>query len=160
MTRRLKIFMSILGLVIIASVGGVGYMKYNSYYGITKTTQSGAYTNIDVTQLKEMLGTGSKGDIKIVDLRRPDEWLKTGVVEGSLQITAFDKRGQLLENFTELFQSQTTPDDQVILICRSGNRSSVVAGAITDHMGYKNVYNVVGGISSWKRKGFPVAKSE
>ncbi|GAB4338727.1 MAG: hypothetical protein Kow00117_20030 [Phototrophicales bacterium] len=46
-------------------------------------------------------------------------------------------------------------DITVILVCATGNRSGMVASALTK-AGYTNVYNLEGGTMSWLRLGLPI----
>ena len=111
------------------------------------------YKDIDIATLKEMQGA----NIKIIDLRRQDEWDGTGVIEGAVKLTAFDRSGNFIDSFPEQFQDQVSTDDKIVLICWSGYRSSRIAEAISDK-GYANVYNVLGGMSAWIEGGNPVIK--
>ena len=45
----------------------------------------------------------------------------------------------------------------ILVYCRSGNRS-VAAGDFLTRRGYKNVFNLLGGIGSWERSGEPLVK--
>ncbi len=103
------------------------------------------YQNIESKELENMLSRG----VKIVDIRRPDEWKKTGTVKGSKRLTAFDGKGRFVSGFPAAFGMIVKPDDEIILICRTGNRSAILAHMLTKQSGYKNVYNVKGGISKW-----------
>lgn len=47
-------------------------------------------------------------------------------------------------------------DTTVVVYCLVGNRSAIVADLLTKY-GYKNIYNLDGGIMSWIREGYPVA---
>ncbi|WP_038059499.1 FKBP-type peptidyl-prolyl cis-trans isomerase [Thioalkalivibrio sp. ALJT] len=85
----------------------------------------------------------------IVDIRRPDEWAETGVIEGSHRITAFDESGELHPEFGPQFTELVQPGDEVILICRVGNRTAALARALADGLGYDEVYNVTDGIMAW-----------
>ncbi len=44
-------------------------------------------------------------------------------------------------------------DEEIILYCRSGNRSGVAAHLL-EMLGYKNVKNLVGGMLDWNSKNF------
>lgn len=112
------------------------------------------YENIDNTQLKELLARG----VKMVDVRRADEWQQTGVVAGSRKLTAFDGRGQFNRDFPSLFQEFVGPNEEIIVICRVGNRSSVVSQMLTQQAGYTKVYNVTDGIMDWIEADNPVVK--
>ncbi|MCP5366343.1 MAG: FKBP-type peptidyl-prolyl cis-trans isomerase [Hyphomicrobiales bacterium] len=108
------------------------------------------YDNVDNGDLKALLARG----VVLVDLRRDDEWQKTGVVAGSRLVTAFDKRGKLRPEFLSEFKQHVTGKDQeVVLICRTGNRSAVIAQALTEQLGYQHIHNVQHGITKWIRDG-------
>ena len=49
-------------------------------------------------------------------------------------------------------------DEDLILICRSGNRSSVIANFLAERAGYTKVYNVSEGILKWIDDGNPVVQ--
>ncbi len=112
------------------------------------------YSNVDNGALKALLDKGTK----LVDVRRQDEWDQTGVIEGSARLTAFDARGNFNRDFPAAFQSLVAPDEAVVLICRTGNRSAVIANMLTEQAGYTKVYNVTDGIVKWIKDGHPVVK--
>lgn len=112
------------------------------------------YKNIDNAQLKDMQGR----NVTVVDIRRQDEWNRTGVVEGSHKLTAFDKRGNFIRSFVAELAAIADPEKEVIFICQHGNRSAVIANFLTQQRGYENVYNVTQGISHWIKDGQPVVK--
>jgi len=58
--------------------------------------------------------------VTVVDIREPWEWEQTGVIEGSHLITAFDAQGRLQPDFLPRFTTLVQPDDEVVLICRTG----------------------------------------
>lgn len=120
--------------------------------GLTACSEDVLYTNLDNKQLKNMLDQG----VAIYDIRRPEEWKKTGVVEGSNKLTFVDKNGRLKPEFLPTFTRNISKDQPVILICRTGNRTRALARHLTKEMGYTNVYNVKHGISSWIRTGNPI----
>ena len=107
---------------------------------------------ITVKELKERLDNNE--DIYMVDLRRPGEWIETGVIQNSRLITDqkllkdidFGNLGEELEN-----------EKEVILICRSGNRSGRMTSFFRDHRNIKAI-NLRGGIIAWKRNGFAVVQ--
>lgn len=114
------------------------------------------YTSIDNEKLKELLARG----VPIIDLRRDDEWKKTGVIEGSHLITAFDGSGKFVQSFLGGLKKVVGPDDEVILICRTGNRTSLMSMALADQVGFKKVFNVTNGITKWIKEGNPVVKAD
>ncbi|MCB0027551.1 MAG: rhodanese-like domain-containing protein, partial [Anaerolineales bacterium] len=51
--------------------------------------------------------------------------------------------------------SEIPTDKEVIVTCRSGNRSSQVTSYLQG-LGYDNVHNMEGGILAWQAAGLPV----
>ncbi|MDC3113027.1 rhodanese-like domain-containing protein [Pelagibacteraceae bacterium] len=93
-------------------------------------------------------------NIPIVDVRRNSEWNQTGVIPNSILLTFFDEEGNY--NFDEWFeklQLEISVTDPIILICRSGKRSKVVANMIDEKFN-TIIYNAQSGINSWINKKF------
>ena len=93
-------------------------------------------------------------NIPIVDVRRSSEWDQTGVIPNSILLTFFDEEGNY--NFDEWFeklQLEISITDPIILICRSGKRSKVVANMIDEKFN-TIIYNAQSGINSWISKKF------
>ncbi|MBV5324380.1 MAG: hypothetical protein J0626_03420, partial [Rhodospirillaceae bacterium] len=78
-----------------------------------------ALTNIDNATLDALMARG----VPVVDIRTPGEWAETGTIAGSRKIMSFDERGKLAPDFIERLSQVAKPGDEVVLICRSGNRS-------------------------------------
>lgn len=105
--------------------------------------------DIDTKALQTLLDQG----VPIVDVRRADEWQDTGVIDKSHLLTFFDKRGNYnSQKWLKSLDSIAKPDEPVILICRSGNRSEKVSEWLSEQQGYTRVYNVADGIIDWKDK--------
>jgi len=112
------------------------------------------YNNLDNKQLKTMLEQGTP----IFDVRRPDEWRQTGVINSSKLLTVVNANGKLNPEFLPRFTSMVSKDDPVILICRTGNRTSQLARYLVEKLGYTNVHNVRNGITQWIREKQPVTR--
>lgn len=112
------------------------------------------YTNLNNEQLQVML----ENNIPIYDVRRPEEWQQTGVIEGSHLLTFVDARGQVKPDFINRFTTEIDKDDPVILICRTGSRTSRLAHHLMAELGYTNVFNVDHGINQWIREKRPVTR--
>lgn len=95
----------------------------------------------------------------IVDIRTAAEWQSTGVIADSLKLQSFDSNGKFdaQQWLNNLKQAQTSPDQPVVLVCRSGNRSGKVGELLTKQLGMNNIYHLTQGIESWKRSGLPLA---
>ena len=105
-----------------------------------------------------MLNTMLQQNTQIIDIRRPDEWKQTGVIKNSKLLTFVDESGRVLPNFMREFTSTVKKDDPVIVICRTGNRTDVLARHLVTKLGYTQVYNVRHGITDWIRDNNPVSR--
>lgn len=112
------------------------------------------YQNLDNAQLQTML----QGKVPLYDIRRAEEWRQTGVIEGSQLLTFVDAGGRVKPDFLNRFTSVVAKDDPVILICRTGSRTSTLARYLIEQMGYTQVFNVRHGITRWISDDRPIKK--
>lgn len=111
--------------------------------------------DIDNNALQKLL----KDKVTIVDIRTPEEWKETGIVEGSHLLTFFDKNGRYnIDAWMSDFEKIVNKNQPVILICRTGNRTTTVSNFLDKKMGYQSVYNVKKGILDWIKTGNPIVK--
>ena len=109
--------------------------------------------NIDNAELARLTASG----VPVVDIRTEGEWKETGVMAGSKRLTFFDEAGQSNPpQWLEKLKAVAKPDQPVILVCRSGKRSSAAAQFLSEQAGYKTVYNVSKGMNGWVGEGRPV----
>jgi rhodanese-related sulfurtransferase len=82
----------------------------------------------------------------IVDVRNPDEWATTGVPAGAalIPLPEFEQRGL----------AELAKDQEIFVICNSGNRSRTASQILID-AGYTNVVTIDGGIQAWLQAGLP-----
>jgi rhodanese-related sulfurtransferase len=119
------------------------------------TVTPAPFNSIDNAELVKKLENG----IKLIDIRRLDEWQETGIIDGSIKSTAFDGQGRFLQSFVGLLEKTVQPDEEFALICRTGNRTAALSNWLVTKGGYKNVINVKDGINSWIKEGKPISKS-
>jgi rhodanese-related sulfurtransferase len=106
--------------------------------------------NIDNAELQKLLDSG----VPIIDIRRPEEWLETGIVPGSHMITFFDQRGDYdLHGWLAQLNKIAGKDEPFILICRTGNRTETVSDFLDGEMDYSKIHNVTDGITKWIEQG-------
>ena len=102
----------------------------------------------------------SQNNIPIVDIRRSSEWDQTGIIPNSILLTFFDKEGKdNLDEWYEKLRLQVDVDKPIILICRTGRRTSIIA-KMMDKKFDKVIYNAKGGITSWIDEKFITVKPE
>ena len=96
---------------------------------------------IDVSTLKKRMDTGES--LHLVDVREPSEHEEFNI--GGVLLPVGDIRMGEIETIENL------KDQEVLLYCRSGNRSGQAA-LILESMGFSNVTNVVGGMLAWQEQ--------
>jgi rhodanese-related sulfurtransferase len=116
-------------------------------------TDYGPFKSLSTDDFLEKMEDGCT----IIDVRRQDEWLQTGVIEGSHKMTFFDETGQhnipaFMDAFTKVV---TDKDHPFILVCAHANRTKSIGEFLGSKMGYKNVYELDGGINDgWIELGY------
>lgn len=111
------------------------------------TTEHGAHGTVEAAWLAEHAGAGRTGpgeNLRILDVRTPAEF-ETAHIRGSYNVPL----GVLKEHRDELANAL---DDQVVLICRSGQRAEQ-AGTALAQAGLPNVKVLSGGITAWENLG-------
>lgn len=115
--------------------------------GITvNVTMAQSPNTVDVATLQAEL---AKGGVQLVDVRTPQEW-NTGHIQGALHI----------DWFSDDFKSRIGELDKkkpVRLYCAAGGRSEDARNMLRE-MGFKEVLDLDGGMSAWKKAGAPVEK--
>lgn len=110
--------------------------------------------DIGNAELARLLAAG----VPVVDIRTEGEWKESGIVPGSRLLTFFDERGRAdPPAWLQKLQGVAKPDQPVIVICRSGNRTQAASQFLSQQAGYRTVYNVKDGIRAWAAEGRPLA---
>jgi len=99
------------------------------------------YQQIQPDDLVAMI---SSGPVLLVDVRNDDE-VARGIIEGAIHIPLA---------LLPLQCDALNKAESIVFYCHSGVRSAHAA-AFAVSKGYKNVYNLSGGVLSWARAGFP-----
>ena len=85
----------------------------------------------------------------VIDVRRGPEW-QAGHIGGAML--------HPLDGFKAALPD-LQPDKPVIVICKSGYRSSV-ACSLLQRAGFRNVTSVIGGFDAWRKAGLPVVTED
>lgn len=107
-------------------------------------SQTDSISVISSTEFKER----SVNNI-IIDVRTPQEFSE-GHIEGAVNINFFD--ATFLEQI-----SKYKKDEPVFIYCKSGNRSGQASKKISD-LGFKQIYDLEGGILNWVKNNNEVIK--
>jgi rhodanese-related sulfurtransferase len=97
--------------------------------------------NITVEELKHKLESGEK--VNLIDCREPHEYEQANL--GGKLVPLGKIQTMQVEDLEHL------KEEELIIHCRSGQRS-MMACLVLDQLGFKNTYNVTGGILAWQEK--------
>ncbi|MBP2627117.1 MAG: sulfurtransferase [Firmicutes bacterium] len=106
---------------------------------VTGCSSNGGVENEVHVSIDQALKMWKNEEAIIIDVRTPQEY-KAGHIPGvtNIQLSELESRS-----------SEVPKDKKVLLICRSGNRSSQGTSLLRSK-GFGNVYNITEGMSSWR----------
>ena len=109
--------------------------------------------NLSTTDISDKLTQNAL----VIDIRTPQEWQSTGIIPGSHPVKFFDRNGKYDTEqwLAAVKQLQTSPDQEIILVCRSGGRSGRVGKLLAQQLNMPNISHLSNGISSWIREKRP-----
>jgi len=96
----------------------------------------------------------------VIDIRTPGEWKQTGIIKGSHKMMFFTPKGDadLAEWFFNLGRLVKDKKEPILIYCAHANRTKSLGQGLVD-MGFKNVYELKGGIENgWIKLGKKVVK--
>lgn len=102
---------------------------------------AGTWTEISIQQAADRRTAGAF----MLDVREPDEWQQIRIPGATLI-----PLGELPQRLSEL-----PKDQEIVVVCRSGNRSQVGA-EILAKAGFSGVTSMAGGVNEWSAAGLPV----
>ncbi len=98
-------------------------------------------TNITPEEVKQRLDAGE--ELNLIDVREPHENAEFNI--GGKLIPVGNIQSMQIEDIEDL------RNEEVILYCRSGNRSGIAA-MVLDQLGFTNTKNLTGGMLAWGEK--------
>ncbi|MGD2063013.1 MAG: rhodanese-like domain-containing protein [Nitrospirota bacterium] len=105
--------------------------------------------SVDVAQALERQHAGGV----LLDVRTAAEYQQGHAVDARL-VPWVEGRGRLNPDFFDQVARIATPDQEVLVICQTGNRSAHAAHALQQR-GYHRAVNVLGGSMAWRSEGLP-----
>ncbi|QPK65082.1 rhodanese-like domain-containing protein [Methylomonas sp. LL1] len=108
---------------------------------------------------EQLLDMQQNRNALVIDVRTEAEWQASGVISNSHKLQSFDNQGAFDQNpwLASLEKLKSSPDQPVILVCRSGNRSGKVGALLARQLGMKNIYHLENGLQSWIKSGHPLS---
>lgn len=101
------------------------------------------FTRLSVKEAQELIKKGAE----VIDVRNPNEW-----AAGHLEQAKHIPVDSLYERIDEVAE-----DKDIVFYCAMGVRSAL-ASEIGAAMGRTRIFNMEGGIESWKAGGLPIVK--
>ena len=141
MKKTVWIVAVVVGLVLV--VGALGYI----FIGPAATgAESGAgFRTITPLEAKSLIE--SRKDLLLIDVRSPEEF-RGGSLPGATLIPFWDfAKGRY----------DLPKDKPILLICAVGGRS-LACGQLLASKGYREVYNLKGGLDAWQEQRVPLPR--
>jgi rhodanese-related sulfurtransferase len=113
-----------------------------------KTVVSQTITNKDA--YKMIQDNGKNKNFLLVDVRTPEEF-KADHLKGAVNIDYY------APDFKD-FLKKLDKSKKTLIYCRSGNRSAKSL-PIFRELGFKEVYNMAGGVIEWTANGYPLTRN-
>ncbi len=116
--------------------------------------QPPAYNIITTDEIQNLLND----NYKFIDIRTKKERDFTGVIPGSLEITAFDIYGKFIPEFMKTFQDIVDLNDNIVFISNEGEIASILANGFAEQLGAKNMNALKGGIQQLIYENYDLSK--
>jgi phage shock protein E len=106
------------------------------------------FNNVSVSEAKYMMSEQNNNKVDLVlDVRTGEEYARSHIKDAVLIPLMI-----LTEKMYEIERGQS-----ILVYCHNGNRSKTACELLTSK-GHKYVFNMLGGIESWVKKGFEVVE--
>lgn len=143
MLRRKVMHVSLLLLSILVLVVACGGAETSA--PVVDIDESAALDLAEEIDVHTVASVKDREDVFLLDVREPWEYEEAHIPGVTLL-----PMGDVPDNL-----DQVPTDKQVIVTCRSGNRSGQVAQFLKEN-GFDNISNMSGGILDWQAAGYPV----
>lgn len=133
-----------LGAVVVLLLGVIAFFPgLQSQTGETAGASEAQAVLTDEISVQEAVARRDAGAF-ILDVRTPEEW-DDHHIPGSTLITLDELENRL---------SEVPQDQEVVVVCRSGNRSATGRDILRE-AGFENVTSMAGGLNAWRDAGYP-----
>lgn len=139
-------------LVLLAGVGAAGVFGAR-WFNVSAEVTGGALS------VRDAHAKAVSGEVMLIDIRRPDEWARTGVAEGAAPLDM--RRGDFVDELLVLTGGDRSLP--VALICARGVRSRAMSRRL-EAAGFTNIIDVPEGMfgsgagPGWLKTGLPVVR--
>lgn len=120
----------------------------SSGFVISESFAREIFNNVSVSEAKYMMSEQNNNKVDLVlDVRTGEEYARSHIKDAVLIPLMI-----LTEKMYEIERGQS-----ILVYCHNGNRSKTACELLTSK-GHKYVFNMLGGIESWVKKGFEVVE--
>jgi len=139
-----KVIWVVAVVVVLALVGGAfGYIFIGS--SSTQAEAGASFRTISPLEAKSLIET--RKDLLLIDVRSPEEF-QGGSLPGATLIPFWDfAKGRY----------DLPKDKPILLVCAVGGRS-LACGQLLASKGYRDVYNLKGGLDAWVEQRVPLPR--
>ena len=116
--------------------------------------QDPGYGLVKAKEIKSLQDDG----YKFIDIRTKKERDHTGIIPGSLEITAFDIYGNFVPEFMKTFRDLVALDDNTVFISNEGEIASILANGFVEQLNATNMYALEGGIQELIKENYKLDK--
>ncbi|MDC0343025.1 FKBP-type peptidyl-prolyl cis-trans isomerase [Alphaproteobacteria bacterium] len=116
--------------------------------------QKPGYGLVKAAEIKSLQENG----YKFIDIRTKKERDHTGIIPGSLEITAFDIYGNFVPEFMKTFRDLVELDDNTVFISNEGEIASILANGFVEQLKATNMYALEGGIQKLIKENYKLEK--
>lgn len=124
-------------------VGFVAVLAVLAAFNTQDLFRSDNYGDVTVNEAWDLIQ--SKPGLVILDVRTQSEY-DDGHIEGAVLIPVQELADRL---------GDLSKDDEILVYCRSGNRSATAVGIMEDH-GFSKIFHMNQGMNGWLSEGLPV----
>ena len=118
-------------------------------YALAKKEEIQLSKDIFPSEAWELISKNRKGDdLVLIDLSTPQEY-KDLHLEGAINVNLFSR---FFKTRLDVMDKSRT----YVIYCKMGGRSKIVK-KLMQRLGFRKVYNIVGGKLLWKEEGLPFA---
>ena len=113
------------------------------------------YTDLNVDEVWNLVNDTSNGIQYLIDVRYDAEWIMEHIDAPYPEYARHHCKCEwvdesILQDFMDTYQGK-----EIILYCQSGGRSASAATTLVENEFDGIIYNMIGGITSWKNNGYP-----
>ena len=116
--------------------------------------QPPGYKTVLSSEIKDL----KKLNYKFIDIRIDEERQNTGMLDGSIQVTAFDEFGKFVPEFMQNLKNNVDLNDNIVFISNDGDIASILANGFAEQLGAKNMNYLQGGIQELIKENYQLSK--